>query len=79
MYGYLFDVFNNPEFSNKASYFIERITNNKSHTIFEYIKTRTNLLASTISISCTTIMGCIPVSLKNLFLNKFLNFSISLF
>ena len=62
MYGYLIDVFNNPEFSNKAGYIIGRITNNKSHSIVEYIKTRSNLLASTISISCTTIMGCIPVS-----------------
>ena len=62
MYGYLIDVFNNPEFSSKASYIIGRITNNKSHTIVEYIKTRANLLASTISITCTTIMGCIPVS-----------------
>ncbi len=44
MYGYLIDVFNNPQFRNKASY-IGRITNNKSHTIVEYINSRANLLA----------------------------------
>ena len=42
MYGYLIDVFNNPEFSNKACY-IGRITNNKSQTIVEFINSRANL------------------------------------
>lgn len=68
MYGYLIDLFNNTEFTSKASYIIGRVTNNKSHTIIEYVKTRANLLASTISISCTTILGCVPV---NLIFNKF--------
>ena len=44
MYDYLIDVFNNPEFSGKASYIIGRKTNNKSHTIVEYIKSSVEIL-----------------------------------
>ena len=67
LYGYLIDIFNKPESSTSLSSFIARATQNKTHTVVQYIKTRANLLASGISISCTTVLGCIPVNFQNFF------------
>ena len=46
LYGFLIDQFNNPNFSLKIIQFLGRVTNNKSHTIVDYIKEKANLFAT---------------------------------
>jgi hypothetical protein len=61
LYGYLIDNFKKPEFTKKIIGILDRATLNKTHSIIGHIQNRTNTLASAITISCTTIIGCIPV------------------
>ena len=61
LYGYLTDLFQRPDFSEKIIHMVAKATRNKTHSFISFIKERTNLFASTISISCTTILGCLPV------------------
>jgi hypothetical protein len=61
LYGYLIDSFKKPGFTDKLIGLIGNATNNKTHSFFNLIQNGTNSFASAVSISCTTIIGCLPV------------------
>ena len=63
LYGYLIDNFKKPEFTEKIIRLLDRVTLNKTHSFISHIQNKTNSLASAITISCSTIIGCIPVLL----------------